>query len=41
MEAIAMTFEIDRPGQGPLRQVMSAWMMLTAFAAVAFLASAI
>jgi hypothetical protein len=30
-EAIAMTVE-DRPGQGPIRQVMSAWMVLTALA---------
>lgn len=36
-----MTFELDRPGQGPLRQVMSAWMMLSAFAVVAFLVSVI
>lgn len=36
-----MTFEIDRPGQDPLRQVMSAWMVLTAFATLAFVVSVI
>jgi hypothetical protein len=36
-----MTFEIDRPNQSPLCQVISAWVMVSAFAAIAFLASVI
>lgn len=35
-----MALEMDRPGQGPVRQVMSAWVVLTALAVVAFLATA-
>jgi hypothetical protein len=31
----------DRPDQGPLRQIMSAWMILTAVAAAALVATMI
>jgi hypothetical protein len=31
----------DRPGQGPIRQVMSAWMVLSALAAATLMISLI
>jgi len=41
VKAKAMELAMERPDQGPARQVISAWMVLTMVAVAAFLVSVI